>query len=136
MANATDHLWMHFTRMSSYRDNDIPTIVRGEGCYVWDSHGVVTHPRRLFWSRRPRRTEIARRRQAGRELAFFPRVVRPPDRVELAGRSPSGTRRLPGFFTTRRVRGVGRLEARRAYFKRTGNPQHQGRQPILAYHGT
>ena len=42
MANATDHLWMHFTRMSSYRDDDVPTIVRGEGAYVWDTHGRAT----------------------------------------------------------------------------------------------
>ncbi len=39
MANATDHLWMHFTRMSSYRDGEVPTIVRGEGAYVWDDQG-------------------------------------------------------------------------------------------------
>src|SRR5258707_14085381 len=37
---ARRHLWMHFTRMGSYGpDHEIPIIVRGEGCYVWDEHG-------------------------------------------------------------------------------------------------
>jgi adenosylmethionine-8-amino-7-oxononanoate aminotransferase len=33
---ARDHLWLHFTRMGS---NDVPIIVRGEGCYLEDSNG-------------------------------------------------------------------------------------------------
>jgi adenosylmethionine-8-amino-7-oxononanoate aminotransferase len=36
---ARDHLWLHFTRMSSYRDADIPVIVRGDGCYLEDLDG-------------------------------------------------------------------------------------------------
>jgi len=32
----TEHLWLHFTRMSGYEP---PVIVRGEGCYLWDDHG-------------------------------------------------------------------------------------------------
>src|SRR3978361_1702352 len=32
-------LWMHFTRMGSYADADVPVIVRGDGCYVYDEHG-------------------------------------------------------------------------------------------------
>src|SRR6201996_20055 len=37
---ARRHLWMHFTRMGEYSDaNEIPIIVRGEGCYVYDEHG-------------------------------------------------------------------------------------------------
>jgi len=36
---ARDHLWLHFTRMSSYRDGELPIIVRGEGCYLEDSNG-------------------------------------------------------------------------------------------------
>lgn len=36
---ARDHLWLHFTRMSSYRDADVPVIVRGDGCYLEDVHG-------------------------------------------------------------------------------------------------
>jgi len=36
---ARDHLWLHFTRMGSYRAAEVPLIVRGEGCYLWDVHG-------------------------------------------------------------------------------------------------
>jgi adenosylmethionine-8-amino-7-oxononanoate aminotransferase len=36
---ARDHLWLHFTRMSGYRDTEVPVIVRGEGCYLEDSNG-------------------------------------------------------------------------------------------------
>ncbi len=37
---ARRHLWMHFTRMGAYdQGQEIPIIVRGEGCYVWDDHG-------------------------------------------------------------------------------------------------
>src|SRR5438128_2753910 len=36
---ALRYLWMHFTRMGSYADHDIPIIVRGDGCYVYDEHG-------------------------------------------------------------------------------------------------
>jgi adenosylmethionine-8-amino-7-oxononanoate aminotransferase len=36
---AREHLWMHFTRMSSYASADVPMIVRGDGCYLEDSHG-------------------------------------------------------------------------------------------------
>ena len=38
---AKRHLWMHFTRMGSFADPgaEVPVIVRGEGCYVYDEHG-------------------------------------------------------------------------------------------------
>jgi adenosylmethionine-8-amino-7-oxononanoate aminotransferase len=36
---ARDHLWLHFTRMGGYRDNELPIIVRGEGCYLEDANG-------------------------------------------------------------------------------------------------
>src|SRR5947207_9046004 len=36
---AKDHLWLHFTRMGGYRDAEVPIIVRGDGCYLEDSHG-------------------------------------------------------------------------------------------------
>src|SRR5262249_37736463 len=28
-----------FTRMAGYRDAEVPIIVRGDGCYLWDDHG-------------------------------------------------------------------------------------------------
>ena len=36
---ARDHLWMHFTRMSGYASNEVPIIVRGDGCYLEDANG-------------------------------------------------------------------------------------------------
>ena len=36
---AREHLWLHFTRMGSYEDTEIPVIVRGEGCYLEDVNG-------------------------------------------------------------------------------------------------
>ena len=36
---AKDHLWMHFTRHSSYDTHEVPTIVRGDGVHIWDAHG-------------------------------------------------------------------------------------------------
>src|ERR1700730_11350744 len=36
---AKRNLWMHFTRMGSYEHADVPVIVPGEGCYVYDEHG-------------------------------------------------------------------------------------------------
>jgi adenosylmethionine-8-amino-7-oxononanoate aminotransferase len=34
-----DHLWMHFTRMGSYANAEMPMIVRGDGCYLEDTAG-------------------------------------------------------------------------------------------------
>src|SRR3954453_6842263 len=37
---ARKHLWMHFTRMGAFDEaHEIPIIVRGDGCYVFDQHG-------------------------------------------------------------------------------------------------
>jgi adenosylmethionine-8-amino-7-oxononanoate aminotransferase len=36
---ARDHLWLHFTRMGSYEDSELPVIVRGDGCYLEDTKG-------------------------------------------------------------------------------------------------
>jgi adenosylmethionine-8-amino-7-oxononanoate aminotransferase len=36
---AKDHLWMHFTRMGGYATEEVPIIVRGEGCYLEDANG-------------------------------------------------------------------------------------------------
>ena len=37
--NPAEHLWMHFTRMSSFATRPVPIIERGEGAYVWDTNG-------------------------------------------------------------------------------------------------
>ena len=36
---AKDHLWLHFSSMGDYRDREIPIIERGEGPYLFDTHG-------------------------------------------------------------------------------------------------
>ena len=37
---ARDHLWMHFTRMGGFGPGqEVPIIVKGDGCYLWDSNG-------------------------------------------------------------------------------------------------
>ena len=37
---ARDHLWMHFTRHSTYyQGGHVPVIVKGEGPYIWDDQG-------------------------------------------------------------------------------------------------
>jgi len=38
-ASAHRHMWLHFTRMSSYAEGDMPVIVRGSGQYVYDNRG-------------------------------------------------------------------------------------------------
>jgi len=35
---AKDHLWMYFARHGQYKTNDVPMIVRGEGCYIYDEN--------------------------------------------------------------------------------------------------
>ena len=36
---AKRHLMMHFTRHSTFRNEDVPIITRGEGCWLYDSKG-------------------------------------------------------------------------------------------------
>jgi adenosylmethionine-8-amino-7-oxononanoate aminotransferase len=36
---ARDHLWLHFTRMGGYADEEVPIIVRGDGCHLEDVNG-------------------------------------------------------------------------------------------------
>ena len=37
---ARNHLWMHFTRHSTYYEgHHVPIITKGEGAYIWDDQG-------------------------------------------------------------------------------------------------
>ena len=36
---AKDHLWLHFSTTASYEGRDVPVIVRGEGCHLYDTQG-------------------------------------------------------------------------------------------------
>jgi adenosylmethionine-8-amino-7-oxononanoate aminotransferase len=145
MADATDHLWLHFTRMASYSPGEVPTIVRGEGAYVWDSRGrrYLDGLAGLFVVNAGHgRTELAEAaaKQAA-ELAYFPLwSYAHPTAVELAEKVASLT---PGdlnrvFFTTGGSEAVeAAWKLARAYFKRTGRPnKHKVVSRFLAYHGT
>jgi adenosylmethionine-8-amino-7-oxononanoate aminotransferase len=142
---ARRHLWMHFTRMSAYADHDIPVIVRGEGCYVYDEHGkrYLDGLSALFCVNIGHgRADIA---QAGadqaRELGFFtnwsyahPRAIELAARI--AGLAPGELNRV--FFTSGGSEAVeSALKLARQYHKLTGNPNKTkviARE--IAYHGT
>jgi adenosylmethionine-8-amino-7-oxononanoate aminotransferase len=142
---AKRNLWLHFTRMSSYKDAEIPVIVRGEGVYVYDQHGkrYLDGLSGLFVSQVGHgRTEIAAAAAAQMEtLAYFPLwSYAHPKAIELAERlaalAPGDLNRV--FFTTSGSEAVeSAWKLAKQYFKLTGEP---GRYKVLsreiAYHGT
>lgn len=142
---ARDHLWMHFTRHSSYDKADIPTIVRGEGAYVYDAHGrrYLDGLAGLFVVQAGHgRTELAEAaaKQAA-ELAFFPIwSYAHPGAMDLAARlagyAPGDLNRV--FFTTGGGEAVeSAWKLAKNYFKLTGKPtKHKVISRAIAYHGT
>jgi adenosylmethionine-8-amino-7-oxononanoate aminotransferase len=144
-AAAKRNLWLHFTRMSSYADSDIPVIVRGSGQYVYDQHGkrYLDGLSGLFVSQIGHgRTEVAEAgARQGAELAYFPLwSYAHPRAIELAERladlAPGDLNRV--FFTTSGSEAVeSAWKLAKQYFTTTG--QH-GRYKVLsrdiAYHGT
>ena len=143
---ARRHLWMHFTRMGAYDDaHEVPIIVRGEGCHVFDQHGkrYFDGLAALFCVNAGHgRVEIA---QAGleqaKELAFFTNwSYAHPTSIELAAKiaelAPGDLNRV--FFTSGGSEAVeSALKLARQYHKLRGNPlkvKTISRQ--LAYHGT
>ena len=144
-AKARDHLWMHFTRISSYADAPVPMIVRGEGARIYDVHGrsyldglsglfVVQagHGRREL-------AEVAAK-QAG-ELAFFPLwSYAHPQAIELADRladlAPGDLNKV--FFTTGGGEAVeSAWKLAKQYFKLVGKPMKtKVISRNIAYHGT
>ncbi|PZG07295.1 aspartate aminotransferase family protein [Nonomuraea aridisoli] len=142
---AQDHLWLHFTRHSAYEQSEIPTIVRGEGSYVYDIHGKryldglaglfvvqVGHGRQEL-------AEAAAKQ--AQELAFFPLwSYAHPKAAELAQRLASHT---PGelnrvFFTTGGGEAVETAwKLAKQYYKLVGKPlKHKVISRQIAYHGT
>ena len=127
---AKRHLWMHFTRMSAYEDHEVPIIVRGEGCYVYDEHGkrYLDGLSALFCVNIGHgRADIA---QAGadqaKELGFFTNwSYAHPRAIELAARiaslAPGDLNRV--FFTSGGSEAVeSALKLARQYHKLTGKP--------------
>jgi len=142
---ARDHLWMHFTRMSSYEKADVPIIVRGEGAYIYDSNGkrYLDALAGLFVSQLGHgRQELAEAaaRQA-ETLAFMPLwSYAHPNAIELAervaGYAPGDLNRV--FFTTGGGEAVeSAWKLAKQYFKLTGKPgKHKVISRAIAYHGT
>jgi adenosylmethionine-8-amino-7-oxononanoate aminotransferase len=141
---AKRHLWMHFTRLGSYAERDVPVMVRGEGSYVWDSAGrrYLDGLSGLFVSQighgRQELGEAAAKQS--NQLAYFPIwSYGHPAAIELAerlaARAPGDLNRL--FFTTGGSEAVeSAWKLARQYFKMTGQP---GRHKVIsrqwAYHG-
>jgi adenosylmethionine-8-amino-7-oxononanoate aminotransferase len=104
---ARRHLWLHFTRMASYEQHDVPIIVRGDGCYVYDEHGkrYLDGLAGLFCVAAGHgRTELAEAAATqGRELAYYPNWSYAHPRVielatRIAGLAPGDLNRV--FFTS------------------------------------
>ena len=145
-ASARDHLWMHFTRHSTYESGgSVPIIVKGDGAYIWDSAGkrYLDGLSGLFVVQAGHgRVELAQAaaKQAG-ELAFFPLwSYAHPEAIQLAERLASLT---PGdlnrvFFTTGGGEAVeSAWKLAKQYFKLTGKPmKHKVISRAVAYHGT
>jgi adenosylmethionine-8-amino-7-oxononanoate aminotransferase len=143
---ARDHLWMHFARHSTYADGgQIPIIVHGEGCRIWDDRGCsyLDGLAGLFVVQAGHgRRELAEAaaRQAS-ELAFFPIWgYAHPAAIDLAERlahyAPGNLNRV--FFTTGGGEAVeSAWKLAKQYFKLAGKP---GKTKVIsrniAYHGT
>ena len=141
---AKRHLWMHFTRMSTFDEEELPIMVRGEGVYVWDSSGkrYLDGLSGLFVSQLGHgRTELAEAasKQAS-TLAYFPvwSYAHTPA-VELAEKlaslAPGDLNRV--FFTTGGGEAVeAAYKLARQYFAAKG--KHHKYKVIsrnIAYHG-
>lgn len=142
---AHDHLWMHFTRMSAYDKAPVPTIVRGEGTYIYDTEGrrYLDGLAGLFVVQAGHgRAELAEAaNKQGQELGFFPIwSYAHPRAVELAERladhAPGDLNKV--FFTTGGGEAVETAwKLAKQYHKLTGN---HGKYKVIsravAYHGT
>jgi len=142
---AKRHLWMHFTRMGSYANHEIPIIVRGEGCYVYDEDGkrYLDGLSALYCVNVGHgRVELARAAaEQAKELAFYTNwsYAHPPS-IELAARiaelTPGNLNRV--FFTSGGSEAVeSAWKLAKAYHAARGEPQrHKLISRHLAYHGT
>ncbi len=142
---ARDHLWMHFTRMSAYRDSDIPIIVRGEGCYLEDSTGrrYLDALAGLFavnigYSYGDEVGQAAHEQM--RELPFYTNwSYAHPRAIELAGvvadLAPGDLNRV--FFVSGGSEAVeAAWKLARQYHSLRGERRHKAIARNVAYHGT
>ena len=149
---ARDHLWMHFTRQSTFEPvqagglgADVPIIVRGKGHLIYDDRGreYIDGLAGLFVVQvghgRDELAEAAARQ--ARELAFFPLwSYAHPRAIELADRlaayAPGDLNRV--FFTTGGGEAVETAwKLAKQYYRLTGRPgKHKVISRSIAYHGT
>ncbi len=143
---AARHLWMHFTRHSTYeKGGHVPVIVKGEGARIWDDDGrqyldglaglfvvQVGHGRAELAAAAAKQAE---------ELAFFPIwSYAHPAAIELAERlahlAPGDLNRV--FFTNGGGDAVeSAWKLAKQYFKLTGKPMKtKVISRNVAYHGT
>ena len=144
-ASAKRHLWMHFTRLGAYADRELPVIVRGEGCYVYDAQGkrYLDGLSALYCVNAGHgRREIGEAGAAqSAELAFFQAwMFAHPPAIELAERiaalTPGDLNRV--FFTSGGSEAVeSALKLSRSYHRLRGDAR---RTKVIArevaYHGT
>jgi adenosylmethionine-8-amino-7-oxononanoate aminotransferase len=144
-ALARRHLWLHFTRLGDFQQHDVPIMVRGVGCELWDANGqrYLDALAGLFVVQAGHgRVELAEAgaRQA-RELAYFPlwsHAHEPAIRLaaRLAELAPGDLDRV--FFTSGGSESVeSAWKLARSYFRAIG--QSERRKVIArrgAYHGT
>jgi adenosylmethionine-8-amino-7-oxononanoate aminotransferase len=144
-AAAKRHLWMHFTRHAPYATSQVPTIVRGDGPYVYDADGkrLLDALSGLFTVQVGHgRTELAdAAAKQSSELAYFPIwSFAHPTAIELAerlaGYAPGDLNRI--FFTSGGGEAVETAwKLAKQYFKLTGRPgKHKVISRSVAYHGT
>ncbi|MEJ7831644.1 MAG: aspartate aminotransferase family protein [Nocardioides sp.] len=142
---AKDHLWLHFTRHSTYGEADVPVIIRGEGAYFWDAQGkrYLDGLAGLFVNQLGHgRTELAdAAAKQAKELAFMPLwSYAHPRAIELAARvagyAPGNLNRV--FFTSGGGEAVeSAWKLAKNYYKLTGRPmKHKVVSRAIAYHGT
>ncbi|MCL2419254.1 MAG: aspartate aminotransferase family protein [Conexibacteraceae bacterium] len=143
---ARRHLWMHFTRMGEYSDTqEIPIIVRGEGCYVYDEHGkrYLDGLASLFCSNigHGRADLVQAGAEQAKELGYFSSwSYAHPSTIELAARvadlAPGDLNRV--FFVNSGSEAVETaLKLARQYHKLTGNPnKFKVIAREVSYHGT
>ena len=141
--HARAHLWRHFA--PARVDREVPIIVRGEGCHVWDDRGnrYLDGLSALFCNNIGHgRADVA---QAGadqaKELGFFTTWAYPhPRSIELAtriaGLAPEGLDRV--FLTSGGSESVdSALKLARHYHRLAGKPtKTKFIARTMSYHGT
>ncbi|HLY47649.1 MAG TPA: aspartate aminotransferase family protein [Solirubrobacteraceae bacterium] len=143
---AAEHLWLHFSRMGAYKDGEeIPVIVRGEGCYLEDTKGrryldalAGLFAVQIGYSYGEEIGEAAAAQM--RELPFYTNwSYAHPRAIELAAQvaelAPAGLERV--FFTSGGSESVeSAWKLARQYHALRGERRWKAISRNVAYHGT